>query len=135
MTEQNMYQQLAESIGAGDSKIVPEIMKKMADEKEAKVLLAASPPATTEELAEKTGFSKDEVQKMLDKLFHVGMIFKSKKENITRYYRVRHLLQFHDASIVTPDISKDILAMWKEFDHKEWPGYLDKMENAFHKAA
>jgi len=129
MTEKDMYQELAESIGAGDSKIVPEIMKKMADEREIKIVMAASPPTTLEELVEKTGILRDEVEQMLDTLFIKGLIFKSRKKDAMRYYRVRHLIQFHDATILWPNISKEMLDMWKEFDHKEWPGYLDTIEN------
>ena len=79
MTQENMYQQLSEAIGTGDSKIIPEVFKMLADENEAKVLLAAAPPATVDEIAEKTGIPKDDVEKMIDPLFKKGMLFKSKK--------------------------------------------------------
>lgn len=128
MAEKDMYQQLAEAIGASDSKLIPGIMKEMANEKEMKLTLAASPPATAEELAEKTGIDKDEARRLLDGLFTKGFIYKSKKPDGIRYYRVRHLLQFHDATILTPGLSKEILDMWKEFDHKEWPMFLDQYE-------
>jgi ferredoxin/predicted transcriptional regulator len=128
MAEKDMYQQLAEAISAGDSKIVPQIMKKMTDENEMKILLAASPPATVGELSEKTGIPEKDVQQMLDGLFTKGLIYKSKKPDAIRYYRVRQLLQLHDATILTPGLSQDVLDLWKEFDHKEWPGYLDLYE-------
>ncbi|MFO7963387.1 MAG: helix-turn-helix domain-containing protein [Desulfobacterales bacterium] len=128
MAEKDMYHQLAEVIGAGNSRLIPAIMKEMADEKEMKLVLAASPPATVEELAEKTEIPKDEVQKLLDGLFTKGLIYKSKKPEGTKYYRVRHLIQFHDATILTPGLSKDVLDMWKEFDHEEWPMFLDQYE-------
>lgn len=129
MHEQDIYQQLAGAIGAGSSKIVPEIMRKMADEQEMKVVMAASPPATIEELSEKTGISGDMVEQMVNALFMKGLMFKSKKPDATRYYRVRHLVQFHDATILTPDLSQEILDLWKVFDHKEWPMFLDAFEN------
>ncbi len=61
MTEKDIYQQLAESIMAGDSKYIPELFRLMADETEAKIILAASPPATEDELSEKTGIPKGDV--------------------------------------------------------------------------
>lgn len=134
MAEKDMYQQLAEAIGAGESKIVPQIMKKMADENEMKILLAASPPATVQELSGKTGIPEKDVQRMLDGLFTKGLIYKSRKPDGIRYYRVRQLLQLHDATILTPGLSRDVLDMWKDFDHKEWPGYLDLYEQLLPKA-
>lgn len=123
MSDKDIYQQLSESVGFGESRLLPEIIKKMADSKEAEILLAASPPATAGELAEKTVIPETDVDGMLEALFMKGLIFKSRKNDAIRYYRARHIVQLHDASILTPNISKDILAMWKEFDHNEWPGY------------
>ena len=59
MTEKTVYQQLAAAIGAEDSPTIPKIFKMVADENEAKVLLAAFPPGSAEELAEKTGLPAD----------------------------------------------------------------------------
>jgi hypothetical protein len=55
MKDMTPYQKMAESIGFGDSKIMPKMFAAIADEDEAKLILAASPPATLEELGEKTG--------------------------------------------------------------------------------
>jgi ferredoxin/predicted transcriptional regulator len=134
MAEKDLYQQLADAIGAGDSKLIPGIMKKMVNENEMKLVMAASPPATVDELAQQTGIAKDDAQQLLDGLFTKGFIYKSKKPEGIRYYRVRHLLQFHDATILTPGISQEILDMWKEFDHKEWPMFLDLYEQLLPKA-
>ena len=120
MTQENMYQQLSEAIGAGDSKVIPDIFKMLADENEAKVLLAAAPPATLEELAEKTGIPKDDVEKMIEPLFKKGLLFKSKKPDATRYYRVRQLLQFHDATILAPDMPQDFFDLWKKYHATEF---------------
>ena len=134
MTEKDLYSQLAEAIGAGDSKIIPNIARKLANEDEVRLLMAASPPQTIEELSEKTGLSQVQVEKMLDDLFTKGLIYKSKKPDATRYYRVRHLLQFHDATILTPGLPKEVLDMWKDFDEEEWPKYLDLYEEIMPKA-
>ncbi len=120
MTQENMYQQLSEAIGAGDSKVIPDIFEMLADENEAKVLLAAAPPATLEELAEKTGIPKDDVEKMIEPLFKKGLLFKSRKPDATRYYRVRQLLQFHDATILAPDMPKEFFDLWKKYHEMEF---------------
>ena len=46
MAASELYQQLAEAVGWGESKYIPAIFEELADENEAKVLMAASPPAT-----------------------------------------------------------------------------------------
>jgi len=135
MTQGSAYQQLSEAIGVGDSKIIPEIFKMLADENEAKVMLAASPPATIDEIAEKTGLSKDEVEKMIDPLFKKGLLFKSKKQDATRFYRVRHFLQFHDATILAPDMPKAFFDLWKEYHATEFKHHHKKLEEALPRSA
>jgi len=61
MTEKAIYQELAEGLGAGESRFIPGIFESLTSEDEARVLLAASPPATVKELAEKTGFCESEI--------------------------------------------------------------------------
>jgi DNA-binding transcriptional ArsR family regulator len=120
MSQNPLYQQLAAAIGVGDSVIIPKIFAILANEDEAKVLLAAAPPATVEEIAEKTGLAADTVGKMMEPLFKKGLIFKSKKEGKTRYYRVRQLFQFHDATIVTKGLPREFFQLWKEYYDTEF---------------
>lgn len=120
--DKDPYHQLAESFGFMSSKVVPEILKKQVDLKDVKLLLSAAPPATAAELADRIGISKDEVERMIEPLFIKGMMFKSKKEGIVRYYRARHVIQLHDANLLTPGLSEEVLDLWREYDHKEWPG-------------
>jgi len=128
MTQETMCQQLSEAMGTGDSKIIPEIFMMLTDENEAKVLVAASPPATLDELAEKTGIPKDDVEKMIDPLFMKGLLFKSKKPDATRYYRVRHFLQFHDATILAPDMPQSFFDLWKKYHATEFLQFHKKLE-------
>jgi Pyruvate/2-oxoacid:ferredoxin oxidoreductase delta subunit len=124
-TQKNMtlYEQLAAGIGFGNSKLVPKLFEAIADEDEARFMLAASPPATIEEIAEKSGIPLEQAKEMIDPLFKKGLIFKSKKPDATRYYRVRSFVQFHDATVLTPGISQEYLDLWKEFEEKELPVY------------
>jgi DNA-binding transcriptional ArsR family regulator len=112
MPEDTPYARLAELIGAGDSKIVPAILETMADENEIQVVLAAAPPATVGELSERTGLAESTIGEMIDPLFKKGLLFKSKKPEGTRYYRVRSLGQFHDSSAVMLDPPEKMLDLW-----------------------
>src|SRR4030042_3893816 len=128
MAEETLYQKLAEAVGAGDSKYIPGIFETLTDEKEAKVLLAAAPPATIQEIAQKTGLKEEEVEAMGDPLFKKGLLFKSKKADGTRYYRVRQVLQMHDSTAVMVKAPRQMLALWKGFMDKEFDAFSRKFE-------
>lgn len=130
MTEQNLYRQLADAVGAGESRYIPQIFEIMADDEEARLLMAASPPGTVPELAQKSGLSEARIEQMIEPLFAKGLLFKSKKPDATRYYRVRHLLQMHDATAVTVDAPRAMLDLWKHFMAEEFDGYSRKIEEA-----
>ena len=120
MGNKTVYTELAEQIGAGASRIVPRIFESLIDENEARVLLAAAPPATLDELAQRTGIAAPQIAAMTDPLFRKGLLFKSKKPDATRYYRVRQVLQLHDATAVMQDPPRQMLDLWKEFMRTEW---------------
>jgi len=128
MTEIDLYQQLAEGLSLGASPLVPKMFKLLTDENEAKLLLAASPPAPIEELAEKTGLDKEEIEKMIDPLFKKGLLFKSVKNGVTRYYRVRNILQFHDATAVATDVSREFLNLLDQFMKTEWIDFFNQFK-------
>lgn len=128
MAHESLYQQLAEAIGVGDSVIIPKIFAILADEQEARVLLAAAPPATVEAIAEKAGLPAEKVEKMTEPLFKKGLMFKSKKEGKIRYYRVRQLYQFHDATIVTKGLPREFFELWKEYFDTEYTKHHRQFE-------
>jgi predicted transcriptional regulator len=128
MAEKTINQQLAEQVGAGDSKIVAAIFGTLTDENEAKLLLAAAPPSTAAEISEKTGIPETDIEGMVDPLFRKGLLFKSKKADGTRYYRVRNLLQMHDSTAVATDASREMLDLWKQYMVEEWTDFSRKFE-------
>ncbi len=128
MAETTQYQQLAEAVGAGASPTVPAIFEVLADEREAALLLAASPPATAAELVERCGMPAEEVEELIDGLFRKGLVFKSKKPDGLRYYRVRHLMQLHDSTAVALDPPPELLRLWKRFMDSEWDDFSRKLE-------
>jgi len=124
MQERTVFEQLADQIGAGGSKIIPRIFAALTDEDEARLLLAASPPGSAADLAERSGLAPQAVESMLDPLFRKGLLFKSRKPDGTRYYRVKHALQFHDSTAVAMNPVPEMMALWKEFMDTEWPEFI-----------
>lgn len=138
MAQKTVYQQLAETIGEGDSTIIPKLFEMLVNENEAKVLFAAFPAASPAELAEKTGLPVDDVEQMMGPLFRKGLLYKSSKTDasgMTRYYRVKALLQFHDASVLAPDVEKDFLDLWREYQDREFPAYHKRLESRLPRSA
>ncbi len=135
MVDQNPYQELAKLLGGQGSKILPQILERIADEKEIKILLAAFPPATVSELSDKTGIPKDIIQVMGEDLFLKGLIFFSKKEGESRYYRVKSIPQFHDSSILWKGATKEFHNLWKQYMENEWKEFGKVIEAVLSKPA
>ena len=123
MADIGLCKQLAEAVGAGESPLIPKIFEALINDDEAKVMLLASPPATVEELAQKSGLAGEAITAMMDSLFHRGLIFKAAKGGEKKFYRVKSIPQMHDSTSLTPGISRQVLDLWKEYMRKEWPGY------------
>jgi Pyruvate/2-oxoacid:ferredoxin oxidoreductase delta subunit/predicted transcriptional regulator len=127
MADMTLCRQLAESVGAGESPLIPKIFEALVNDDEAKVLLEAAPPATTGEISQKTGLPEGTIKTMMESLFNRGLIFKTKKGEELKYYRVKNIPQMHDATVLTPGISREVLDLWKAYMEKEWPEYGRKI--------
>lgn len=123
MNGSTLYQEFSKMLGAPESKILPQILQKIADEREIRVLMAAFPAATVSELAGKTDIPGDVIQIMVGDLFQKGLIFLSKKEGEPRYYRVKTVPQFHDSSVLWKGATPEFLHLWKEYTEQEWPDF------------
>lgn len=118
MGNENLYQTLAEKIGTPSERI-EKLWKEICDDEEARLLLAM--PGTVEELAEKTGRKPEETKPMLDLLFRKGVVFDKAKEGVVTYSMARHLIQFHDATILWPEAPAGFFDQWQEFMDEEYP--------------
>jgi NAD-dependent dihydropyrimidine dehydrogenase PreA subunit len=118
MGSEDLYQKLSEKIGTPSERI-EKLWKVLCDEEEARLLLAM--PGTVEELAEKTGRKPEETKPMLDLLFRKGVVFDKEKEGVVTYSMARHMLQFHDATILWPEAPDGFLDQWQEFMDEEYP--------------
>jgi ferredoxin len=126
-----MYQELAERIMMGHSEFIPRLFEMIADEDEARLMLAM--PATPEDLAETTGRDLEDVKKSLDTMFLKGLVFISARTG--QYRMVRHAGQFHDATILWKDATQEFFDLWKEFTKKEWGQVVKTMESMMDKPA
>jgi len=127
MADMTLCRQLAEAVGAGESPLIKKIFEALVNDDEAKVLLAAAPPATAEEISQKTGLPEETIKSMMKSLFKKGLIFKTKKGEQMKYYRVKNIPQMHDATALTPGISREVLDLWKAYMEREWPEYGRKI--------
>jgi Pyruvate/2-oxoacid:ferredoxin oxidoreductase delta subunit len=132
MMEKDIYQQLTDKLLLTGSKLIPEIFKMIADEAEARLLLAM--PGTPEQLAEKVQKPIDEVTNMCQLLFHKGLAFKSYKGGVVGYKMCRDMTQFHDATSLWSEAPNAYLDLWQRFMDEEWPSFARLAEQFFPKA-
>jgi ferredoxin len=123
MNEEDLYEKLAERILTKGSAFIPDLFRMIADEDEARIMLAT--PGTAEELAEKLGYDTGEIQKKLDLLFQKGLVFKSDKPQGTLYRMCRDITQFHDATILWDGATPEYLELWKRQTQEELPDYIN----------
>jgi len=123
MNQEDLYEKLAERIMTKGSTFIPELFRMIADEEEARILLAT--PGTVEELAEKLESSVEDMQAKLDLLYRKGLIFKSKKPQGTLYRMCRDITQFHDATILWEGATREYLDLWGRQTREELPDYIN----------
>jgi Pyruvate/2-oxoacid:ferredoxin oxidoreductase delta subunit len=119
MSNEDLYRELSKKVGTEHSRIVPEIWKIVCSPDEASVLNAL--PATVEELADRLGKTLQEIDGMLQVLFHKGVVFEAVREGKTSYRMPRHIVQFHDASTLWPEAPQSMLDLWRRYTEEEYP--------------
>jgi ferredoxin len=127
MSDSNLYQELADKIMMGHSDRIKKLFSMIADEDEAKLLLAM--PALPEDLADATGRSLDDINEALDLLFKKGLVFISASSG--KYRLCRDIVQFHDATILYKEATQEFLDLWKEWTKEEWHQTAEMAEMMF----
>ncbi len=127
MANMALCRELAEAVGAENSPLIQKIFETLVSDDEARVVLAAAPPARAQELSQKTGIPEGTIKTMMESLFSRGLIFKSKKGEELKYYRVKNIPQLHDATVLAHGVSRRVLDLWKAYMKKEWPEYGRKI--------
>jgi Pyruvate/2-oxoacid:ferredoxin oxidoreductase delta subunit len=74
-----------------------------------------------------------DVEKMCLELYRKGLSFKSFKGGTVGYKMCRDMIQFHDATILWEDASREYLDLWQEFMETEWPDFARLVEQFFPK--
>jgi Pyruvate/2-oxoacid:ferredoxin oxidoreductase delta subunit len=126
-----VYEKLTDKIMLTGSKIIPRLFEMIADPEEAELLLAM--PGTPEHLAKTLERPVAEVEKMCLELYRKGLSFKSFKGGTIGYKMCRDMIQFHDATILWEDASREYLDLWQVFMETEWPGFARLVEQFFPK--
>ncbi|MCP4750533.1 MAG: 4Fe-4S ferredoxin [Proteobacteria bacterium] len=118
---EDIYERMTEKIMLKGSKIIPELFRMVVDENEAELMMAM--PGTPEQLSQKVGRPAEEVERMCLELYHKGTSFKSFKGKTVGYKMCRDMIQFHDATILWPEATKDFHDLWLRFIEEEWPDF------------
>ncbi|MFO7963801.1 MAG: 4Fe-4S binding protein [Desulfobacterales bacterium] len=124
----DLYEELAARINAKGSSCIPRLFELIADEEEARLMLAM--PAAVPELSQKTGIPEARIEDMLKVLFQKGLVFYSKKTDPPTWRMCRSVGQFHDASILWPGASEEFLKTWSDFCDTEWIDASEAMAKA-----
>lgn len=123
MAEQDVYRELAKRLMMENSETVREIWRIVCSEEEAAIV--ARMPATVDELCEAFGKGREEMQAVIDGLFARGAVFDYVKDGVTMYRGPRHIVQFHDATILWPDAPPELFDLWRSFSETDYPGLLE----------
>jgi Pyruvate/2-oxoacid:ferredoxin oxidoreductase delta subunit len=113
------YQRFAEQMLHKDSVYIPKILESMINPAQAELLFFM--PSTTEEISEKSDRPLAEIKSDLDDMFYKGLAFKKMKQGKTLWRSPAHIAQFHDATIVWPDATKEFIDLWRKYMNEEWP--------------
>lgn len=118
MNQADVYRELSKKMMLEHSKILPRIWESVCTMEEAKLLDLM--PGTAEDLASKTGKDVTAVGAMLDSLFHKGAAFDAVKDGRRVFRMPRHIVQFHDASILWREAPPEMIKLWVEFMDTEF---------------
>ena len=128
---QTIYEKMADKIMMTGSKIIPRLFEMIADQTEAALLMTM--PGTPAQLAEKTGRSLEEVEDLCRTLYQKGLAFKSFKGGEVGYKMCRDMIQFHDATILWSEATREYHDLWQQFMEEEWPQFAKLAEQFFPK--
>lgn len=118
MEQQDVYRELSKKLMLEQSTVLPRIWRMVCSEEEARIVNQL--PATTDELAKAFAKSTADMQRIIDELFHRGVVFDYVKEGTTYYRMPRHIVQFHDATILWDKAPIEMYELWQEFDETDY---------------
>ncbi|HSV95979.1 MAG TPA: 4Fe-4S binding protein [Spirochaetota bacterium] len=119
----DIYHELSRKLMMENSKLLPRIWQAVCSEAEARVV--AMLPGTSSELAGRAGMPPAEMEKMLDSLFRKGAVFESVRDGATVYRMPRHVVQFHDATLLWDGAPEEMNGLWVRFMDTEYVELLE----------
>lgn len=128
MEHQEVFKELSKKMMMEHTETLRRLWALVCTEEEARILIAM--PGTVEELAEKTGKSPEDMKGVLEGLFHKGVAFEGAKDGRTVYRMPRHIIQFHDATLLWPEAPQEMVDLWVKFMNEEYPALLEIVTRA-----
>jgi Pyruvate/2-oxoacid:ferredoxin oxidoreductase delta subunit len=119
------YSSLTKKIIGQDSKRLDKIWAVLASSEEAAILDML--PKTAEEVALASGIGLDKAEAMLGRLFHKGVAFEGIKDGKTIFRIPRHIIQFHDASLLWTEAPHELFELWAEYMETEYRSMVEQM--------
>ncbi len=123
MEQQDIYRELSKKLMMENSTVLPKIWRVICSEEEAKLVNRL--PATLDQLVQESGEAASKMQDIIDGLFHRGAVFEFVKDGTTFYRMPRHVVQFHDSSILWAEGPSEMLELWEEFEETEYPQLME----------
>jgi ferredoxin/biotin operon repressor len=121
-----IYKELAAKLGQGNSKHVPQILAKLANLEQAKIVREL--PTPSEEIAKRLNLDKAAVDRHIQELIEKGLVFPTKKGP----QMARNIEQLHDAALGNPKFDEQLggeyFDLFAEFMDKE---ILDPMVKTY----
>jgi ferredoxin len=125
MQTREIYVNLLQKMNCPDpnSGRMQKIIGKLVNPEEAEILLAL--PAEPPELARRTGMPEEAVQHKLQEFMEKGLVVPTSKG----LRLVRDVVQFHDASLSSPEkwVDTQLLDMWKDWYETEFMPLTEKL--------
>ena len=123
MEQQDVYRELSRKLMMENSRVLPLIWRVVCNDEEAAIVNRM--PATVDELAREFSKTPGEMQDIIDELFHRGAAFDFVKNGVTYYRGPRHIVQFHDSTILWAEAPEEMLRLWLEFEETDYPQLLE----------
>lgn len=120
---EDMYRELCKGLMFENSNLLKQIWQRVANEKEAQII--GYLPSNAKQVAEKFNLSLNEATQILEELFKRGAAFKKSKPEGVEYRPPKHIVQFHDATLLWKDAPADFKKLWVQFMNTEYPPLLE----------
>jgi Pyruvate/2-oxoacid:ferredoxin oxidoreductase delta subunit len=120
-----VYGSLTRKVSGQDSKMLDKIWSILASPEEAAVLDML--PKAPEEISIALGTNLDKAAAILDNLFHKGVAFDGLKDGKKIFRMPRHIIQFHDASLLWAEAPEELFTLWAEYMDTEYKAMVEQM--------